>query len=52
MDPSVDRTELEAKTGGDILDGLHNSLKKAKKNTADGGAVTADDELTLLPTER
>lgn len=39
MDPSVDRTELEAKTGGDILDGLHNSLKKAKKNTADGGAI-------------
>lgn len=31
MDPRVDRTELQAKTGGHILDGFRASLKKAKK---------------------
>lgn len=31
MDPRVDRTELQAKTGGDILDGFRKSLKRAGK---------------------
>lgn len=31
MDPRVDRTELQAKTGGEILDGFRASLKRAKK---------------------
>ncbi|WP_409487841.1 hypothetical protein ACK1U3_17110 [Pseudomonas promysalinigenes] len=30
MDPRVNRTELQAKTGGDILSGFRKSVKKAK----------------------
>lgn len=30
MDPRINRTELQAKTGGDILSGFRKSVKKAK----------------------
>lgn len=39
MDPRVDRTELKAKTGGQILDGFRTSLKIAKKTLPAVGPI-------------
>lgn len=54
LDPSVNRTELQAKTGGEILGAFRNRVKNAKKDCPDLGLIgqSAADMFETLNTER